>query len=203
MFAALALALVVRLLYIFGFKWNQGIGGDAAYYHYQANALARGLGFVDPWSWSGAPASVGGDVAGRIGVFPGAEHPPLYTLFLAIPSSLGFETFRQHLLAGGFLGCLTCGMVGIAGRAVAGARVGIIASFLAAVYANLWINDGLVLSETITALCVAVTVWRVYRFWRVPSIANAAWLGLAVGFLALSRAEVVFYFPIVAVPGCR
>ena len=188
--AATLVGLAVRFVYIFGFKWNQGIGGDAAYYHYQANALAQGLGFVDPWSWA----------VRKTGTFPGAEHPPLYTMFLAIPSSLGFDTFRQHVIAGGLLGSFTVPMVGIAGRSVAGPRVGIIAAFLAAVYAHLWVNDALVLSETITALSVAFVVWLAYKFWRDPSMRNAVWFGLACGFVALTRAEIVFYLPIVALP---
>ena len=188
--AATTLGLVVRLIFIFRYKWDQGIGGDAAYYHYQANALAKGLGFVDPWSWA----------LRKTGVYPGAEHPPLYTIFLSIPSALGFDTFRQHILAGGILGSLTCTMVGLAGRAVAGARVGIIAAFLAAIYANLWVSDALVLSETIAAISVAGVVWLAYRFWRDPSVRNAAFFGLACGLVALSRAEIVFYLPIVALP---
>jgi 4-amino-4-deoxy-L-arabinose transferase-like glycosyltransferase len=188
--AAMALALVVRLAYAIAFKWNNPVGGDAAYYHFQANALAQGLGFVDPWSWAWR----------KTGVFDGAEHPPLYTMFLAVPSVLGFDSVREHLVSGTILGSLGCGVIGFAGRAVAGARVGIIAAFIAAVYANLFMNDGLIVSETLTALLVAFVVWFVYRFWRTPSIGNAALLGVAAGLLTLTRAELVLYFPIVVLP---
>ena len=197
MLGAVALGLAVRLGYAIGWKWDQPIavlndqiGGDAGYYHYQANALADGLWFVDPWSYT---------LRGT-GVHPGAEHPPLYTLFLAIPSTLGFDTFRQHMIAGTILGSFTCGVVGFAGRAVAGRRVGIVAAFIAAVYVNLWVNDALVMSETITALLVAFVVWFAYRFWRAPTMQNAALFGLAAGLATLTRAELIFYFPIVALP---
>jgi 4-amino-4-deoxy-L-arabinose transferase-like glycosyltransferase len=187
----------VRLAYAIGWKWDQPlavlddqIGGDPGYYHYQANALAKGLWFVDPWSWALRDA----------GVHAGAEHPPLYTLFLSIPSALGFDTFRQHMLAGTILGSFTCGVVGFAGRAVGGRRVGIVAAFIAAVYANLWINDALVLSETITAFVVAFVVWFAYRFWREPTMRNAMLLGFTLGLATLARAELIFYFPIVALP---
>jgi len=197
MLGAVALGLAVRLGYAYGFKWDQPIavaadqiGGDAGYYHYQANAIAEGLWFVDPWSWA---------LRGT-GVHPGAEHPPLYTLFLAIPSSLGFDTFRQHVIAGCILGSLTCGVVGFAGRAVAGRRVGIVAALLAAIYANLWVNDALVMSETITALMAAFVVWFAYWFWRDPSMRNAMLFGFACGLAALTRAELIVYFPIVALP---
>ena len=187
---AMVLGLAVRLAYIYGLKWDVGPAGDPAYYHFQANALVEGLGFVDPWSWA----------VRQTGVRGGAEHPPLFSLFLAIPSSLGFDTFRQHVIASGILGTLTCGMIGIAGRAVAGARVGIIAAFVAAIYANLFFNDGLALSESITAFTVAFVVWFAYRFWRDPTMRNVALLGLACGFAALTRVEVALFLPIGAIP---
>ena len=198
MLGAVALGLMVRLAYVYGWKWDQplavanshGFGGDAGYYHTQANAIAEGLWFVDPWSWAFR----------KTGVLPGAEHPPLYTLFLSIPSSLGFQTFREHVVAGTILGSITCGVTGFAGRAVAGRRVGIIAAFLAAVYANLWINDALVMSETITALLAAFVIWFAYRFWREPTMRNALLFGFSCGLAALTRAEFVFFFPIVALP---
>jgi len=197
MLGAVALGLAVRLGYAIGWKWDQPIsvltdqiGGDAGYYHYQANALADGLWFLDPWSWA---------LRGT-GVRPGAEHPPLYTLFLSIPSALGFQTFREHVVAGTILGSITCGVVGFAGRAVAGRRVGIIAAFIAVVYANLFINDALVMSETITALLCALVIWFAYRFWREPTMRNAMLFGFSAGLAALTRAELVVYFPIVALP---
>ncbi len=198
MLGAIALGLAVRFGYAYGFKWDQplavapfgGLGGDAGYYHFQANAISQGLWFVDPWQWA----------LRHTGVHPGAEHPPMYTLFLAIPSSLGFHTFREHVVSGVLLGSLTCGVVGFAGRAVAGRRVGIVAAFLAAVYANLWINDALVMSETITAMLAAFVVWFGYRFWRNPSMRWALLFGFSCGLAALSRAEFAFFFPIVALP---
>jgi Dolichyl-phosphate-mannose-protein mannosyltransferase len=198
MLGAMALGLVVRFAYAYGFKWDQplalpgdhGLGGDAGYYHFQANAIAQGLWFLDPWSWA----------LRHTGVHAGAEHPPLYTLFLAIPSVLGFDTFREHEVAGVMLGSITCGAVGFAGRAVGGRRVGIVAAFLAAVYANLWINDALVMSETIAALLAALVIWFGYRFWRTPTLRWAALFGFACGLAALTRAEFIFFFPIVALP---
>jgi hypothetical protein len=198
MLGAVALGLAVRFGYAYGFKWDQplavapkgGLGGDAGYYHFQANAIARGLWFVDPWQWA----------LRHTGIHPGAEHPPLYTLFLSIPSVLGFQTFREHVIAGVLLGSLTCAVVGFAGRAVAGRRVGIVAAFIAAIYANLWINDALAMSETITALLAAFVIWFAYRFWRNPTMRWALAFGFACGMAALSRAEFAVFFPVVALP---
>lgn len=187
---AAALGLGVRLFYAIHYKWNQRTWGDAAYFYYQAKALARGQWFVDPWRWWLL----------HQGYHPGAEHPPLYTLFLSVPSLLGFGTFREAMIASCILGTFTVVAIGIAGRLVAGPRVGIVAAFIAAVYANLWINDGLVISETIAALMIALVVITVYRFWKAPTLGNAAWFGFACGVAALTRAEVAFLFPLVALP---
>ena len=50
-----------------GFK----LAGDTFYYHWQANALAHGDWFVDPYRWK----YLGENVAS-------AGHPPLYTIYL-------------------------------------------------------------------------------------------------------------------------
>jgi len=184
-----AVGLAVRLFYAIHFKWDQPVGGDAFFYHWQARLLLDGDFFVGPYEFK---------AFGRLR--PNAEHPPLYTLFLGIPTALGFVSFRAHMLASCLLGTVTVGVVGIAGRRIAGARVGLVAAALAAVYAHLWFNDGLVVSETIAQLLVALVVLTAYRFWQTPSTGNAVWLGVTCGFAALTRAELVFYIPIVVIP---
>jgi hypothetical protein len=42
---------------------------------------------------------------------------------------------------------------------VGGRRVSLVAAGLAAVYPNLWVNDGLLMSETLAALTTALVVW--------------------------------------------
>ena len=54
------------------------LGGDAFYYHWQANALAKGAWFVDPVRWFLDGSNC-----------PSAGHPPLYAVYLALWSSLG------------------------------------------------------------------------------------------------------------------
>ncbi len=57
-------------------------------------------------------------------------------------------------------------LIGLIGRAVAGNRAGLIAAGIAALYPNLWINDGLVMSETLATLAVALAILLAYRFIR-------------------------------------
>ena len=184
--AAWVTGLAVRLFYALHYKWNQTIYGDAAYFFYQARAISEGHWFVDAlrWHWL------------HQGFHQGAEHPPLYTLFLTIPDLLGFGTFREAMIASVLLGSLTVIAVGFLAREVAGWKVGVVAAFLAAIYANLWINDALVVSETVAALAIVLFILYVYKFWKQPTWRNAAWFGFLGGLTVLTRAEFVFLVPI-------
>jgi 4-amino-4-deoxy-L-arabinose transferase-like glycosyltransferase len=188
---AAALGLAIRLVEALHEKWNSRGGvSDAVYFQLQGRALAEGYFFIDPYRYYGL----------HQGLHASAVHPPLFSIFLAIPALLGFSTYREAIIGGVLLGTATVVVVGLAGRAIAGDRVGIVAALLAAVYANLWINDAIVTSESITALMVALVALLAYRLWRKHSFGNAAWFGLACGLATLTRAEVALVLPVVAVP---
>src|ERR1700674_951825 len=69
------LALVWRVVYVIHEQGRILLNGDAAYYHWQANLVAKGYGFIDPT---------------RFELFgmktPSAGHPPAYILYLAAVS---------------------------------------------------------------------------------------------------------------------
>ncbi len=91
-------------------------------------------------------------------------------------------------------------VIGLLGRRVAGARAGLLAAVVAALYPNLWINDGLVMSETLATLAVALAILLTYRFIRAPKPVNAVWVGLAVGLAMLARAELGLLLPVMVLP---
>ena len=64
-----------------------GCAGDAYVYHTGANLIAHGQGFVSPL----------GLLSGNR--FPGADHPPLYWLYLAAWSVLGLDGYGWHQVA--------------------------------------------------------------------------------------------------------
>ena len=184
-------ALAWRLSYAVVFKWDQLVTGDAYFYHRQANGLIDGFGF-----YRFLPHAVQQLVPNG----PAADHPPLYSLYLAVFSLFGGRSFHVHMVASCLLGAATVFVCGLLGREVAGPRAGIVAAVIAAVYANLWIQDPLVTSESITMLLVAVAVLAAYRLWRAPSVWRATWFGVACGLAALTRAEVVLFLPLVLIP---
>ena len=191
-------AALVRFLNVFWWRPTTNtpgyhgykLGGDAFYYHWQANALAKGSWFVDPYVWH--------FLGGRNR--PSATHPPLYVSYLAVWSRLGLDTVTWHRVASCFLGIAAVAVIGLVGRKLGGNAVGLVAAGLAAVYPEIWINDGMLLSESMAILMTAVMLYTVYVFARRPTMRNALLMGLACGVTALSRTELTLVFPLVVIP---
>ncbi len=187
--AVTAAGFVWRVVYVLGQRGRQPLNGDAAYYHLQATAVARGIGFVDPFQW---------DQLGRIR--QSAGHPPAYILYLAGFTKVGLGSETQHRLASCLLGAAAIAVIGFAGRAIAGNRVGVVAALAAAGYANLWINDEMLMSESMAALAFAFVVLAVYRYVAIPTRRRVLAAGAAIGFAALSRAELLALAVLIVVP---
>jgi 4-amino-4-deoxy-L-arabinose transferase-like glycosyltransferase len=185
--AIAALALVFRV--VLTVVVAKHIGGDPAYYTQQGRLIAHGHWFVDPYYLR------------ALGVYDeSAAHPPLFTLFFAVVSRVGFESDTGYRVAAACLGGVAVGFVGLAARRVAGARAGVIAAVIAAVYPYLWSTDLLVLSETLVALLAAALVLVSYRYWEAPSVERALWVGFVVALAALTRSESLLLLPLLAVP---
>ena len=163
--------------------------GDAYYYHYQANALAKGYWFVDPFKWVTSQASR-----------PSSAHPPLYSIYLAAWSWLGLDGITVHRLASCLLGAAAVLVVGIVGWRIAGQTVGLVAATIAALYPELWINDGMLLSESMAVLVTALTILVAYEFWRRPTMRLAVVFGLVCGLAAYARGELLLLFPVLVIP---
>jgi 4-amino-4-deoxy-L-arabinose transferase-like glycosyltransferase len=185
-----AAALAWRVGYVL---WNVdriALGGDASYYHYQANDIADGRWFIDPFQYR---------YWGRI--TPSAGHPPAYLLYLAGVSTFSGASELTLRLASTLLGAGAIFMLGVVGRrAFRSAWAGLIGAALAAAYASLWINDEMLMSESMYVLTTAIAVWAAYKFWDSPTWKTALLMGGAIGLAALSRAEAGILLLILAVP---
>jgi 4-amino-4-deoxy-L-arabinose transferase-like glycosyltransferase len=156
------------------------IWGDSLYGHLQGRMLARGHGFVDGATWF---------VSGGETYRTSAGDPPLYASFLGLLSRIGLQSATEQRLASAAAGVVGVVLLGLVARRVAGPRAGVLAAAVAAVYPMLWINDGMLLSESLFVPMVALAVLGAYRFWDRPSTASAALFGLSIGAAALTRAE--------------
>ena len=198
--------LVLRIVYIVVAKRDQGLDttdvfpGDQFYYSLAADALAKGEGFVTPWQHISVRLGLADptDVAAHA-----ADHPPL-TALVAAPASLlpggrGEHLFEQRLVMS-LVGAAVIVVVGLLARELAGRAVGITAALIAAVYPAFWINDGLVMAESLTTLMVGGALLAAVRHHKTPTGRLAAGLGVAIGLAALARAESLLLLPLVVVP---
>ncbi|HEV3451302.1 MAG TPA: glycosyltransferase family 39 protein [Acidimicrobiia bacterium] len=181
-------ALGTRVGYVLISRANRTFGGDSYFYHAGANLLASGHGFIEPFLYHN------GQVA------QAAEHPPLYLVYLSIPSALGMTSTLTHLLWSCVLGTATVVVVGLIGREVLGPRVGIIAAAIAALYPNVWVADGSLQAETAAMFMTALTVLFAYRYLRRPSWPWLAAAGAAAGAASLARSELILLVPFVVAP---
>jgi 4-amino-4-deoxy-L-arabinose transferase-like glycosyltransferase len=164
--------------------------GDAFYFQVQASLIANGSGwFISPFPYLLHHA-----------VVQSAQHPPLWLLVLAFADTLGLNSFLSHLFFACVLGAVAVFVTGLAGREVAGPRVGLIAAAIAAVYPNYWINDTNGLSETFVLLLVSAVVFASYRFWHRPTTLRAVGLGALCALTGLTRSEQTLLVVAVLVP---
>jgi len=186
--AVIALAgLVIRVAWVVSTR-HLTLGGDAYFYHYQANLLASGHGFVEPAFYQHGQ------------VVASAYHPPLWTVYLASFSTIGVRSWLGHRLAGCLLGLVTVGAVGLLARRAGGRRAGLVAAGLAALYPLVWVNDGVGMSEALVLPLCALALLLALHLVDRPSVGRAAALGVVCGLAALARSEQSLLFVFLAVP---
>jgi 4-amino-4-deoxy-L-arabinose transferase-like glycosyltransferase len=183
------LALALRVGYVLVVRRDFSPGGDAYFYHAGANLLADGKGFISPFFFYGSHR-----------VVPAAEHPPLYLMFLSIPSIFGMTSVLTHMLWSCVVGAGTVALVGVLGRAVGGDRVGIVGAVIAAVYPNMWAPDGMLQAETLAMFLATAAVLLAYRYLRNPSGKGLALVGIVCGLGALARSELILLVIFLVVP---
>jgi 4-amino-4-deoxy-L-arabinose transferase-like glycosyltransferase len=174
------LGLTVRLGYVFIYQYHVHIGGDSFYYHYGANLLATGHGFIQPY-----------DFIQRGWTVQAAEHPPLYIVILGAESWLGLHTYLEHQILTCIIDTATIFIIGYTARELFGKTAGIFAAVIVAIYPYFWFNDGGVLSEGVAQLTTALTVFWAYRFWQRRTVKSACLLGIGIALATLSRAEAI------------
>lgn len=173
---------VLRLAYLLTQK-ARPISGDAFYYNANAKLLVDGRGFLNPLSLK-----------------PSALHPPAWSFALVIPQELRFDSQLSHQLFAGLIGTVSVMLIGLAARAVAGPRAGLVAAAIAAVYPNVWLHERTLLSEVLVVPLAALAIWMAYRYLARPRPGLAAALGALIGLLALTRPEQLLLVAALLVP---
>ena len=191
--STLSLAFVVRLVTLLTVAPTRTDGGDPLFYHSTANMLANGLGFPEPLNFIAHQRWMAS-----------ALHGPLYPFVLSFGSRFGGTTFFDHKMFSLVIGTAVVAFVGLVARQVARPeirdRVAVVAMFLAAVYPNLWIIDGVLFPEGLMALCTTATVWAAYKWKSAPARRWAIVMGLLTGLAALTRGEGLLLSVLLIVP---
>jgi hypothetical protein len=181
--------------------------GDQIFYNAEANAIAAGHGFTEPlWSVThpGQAAPPAADhppltVVALAGVNWLVEHPPLSAI-AGDHLNANVREDRYAMVVFGTLLILLIGLLGRrVGRAIPGVEaetVGLIAAGVAALSPNIWVNDGLVMSETLTGVAVVGACLLAFALWDHPGVGWALALGACCGAVALGRAELLLFVPL-------
>ncbi|MEA2213882.1 MAG: hypothetical protein QOF83_3830, partial [Solirubrobacteraceae bacterium] len=188
----MAVGVVLRVLYtLLLAPWPPPVGDDAWFYHFEAILLAHGRGFISA------------DYA-LLGVTrPSAAHPPLYPMLLAGLAKLGGTGQEIQRLVGSAFGAATIVVLGCLGRRLGGARLGLVAAGIAAIYPMLITADGALLSESLFGLLVALCLLSAYRLLDAPSGGRAIGLGVLLGLAILTRGEALLLLPLLLAPIVR
>jgi 4-amino-4-deoxy-L-arabinose transferase-like glycosyltransferase len=194
--AAVAVGLVLRLAFAFGYWVGKPLTLDEQEYLLLARSLAEGRGLTYPPS------------EGTVRHF---ERPPVYPLFVAgvLLAGGGIDTASLDRgvptslkIAQSLIGVVIVWLIGLLAWRAAGPAAAVIASWLAAIYPPLvWIS-AYVLSEALYAMLALAVVWwlgqMIDRAGPAPRW-PAVLAGLAAGAAVLTKEAMVFYLIVSAV----
>src|SRR3954462_3650951 len=177
-----AAGVALRAVYLFAVARHVSGVGDWWFSHGQANDLASGNFFIEPFRLRFTHQE-----------FPSAGHPPLYPAVLSILSRLGATSVLWHRAFGLLCGATSIALMGVLGRRVGGEKLGLVAAGVCAVYPLMVVVDGALMSETLyTPLVILVLLAAFAR--------RAFLLGAAIGLAALCRSEALLLLPVLAWP---
>jgi len=182
-------AVLIRIAFIVVVAPTVPALGDASAYHLLAEHLAHGGGYIRPFD----------NLLLHV-QRPTAEYPPLFPVLLSLPARLGAHSVEQQRIFVSFVGAGTVALVGLLGRRVASAPVGLIAAALAAVYPMLFLSEATLMAESLYVALATIMLLLAYRAFDDPKPARFAALGVATGFATLTRAEGILLGIVIVVP---
>jgi len=193
-FATFALAVLVRW-YVLD-RWyidvplvEDGTLNDNLYYHLSANLLADGHGFANPFEYQV------NDI-----IIPTAAHPPGFTVYLSIWSLFGADTVTWHRFASGIISASVVLPVGLLLRRLFDLKVAALAMIAVALYPPLWMNDSLILSESMYIPLAAWALFFAYRAYEEPSVRRILELTVVLALGSLTRSEPFLMFFLLLTP---
>ncbi|NLA34958.1 MAG: hypothetical protein GX868_04620, partial [Actinobacteria bacterium] len=184
-------AAALRVVYCF-VVMDDPLSGDAGRYSAYGVTIAAGRGFADPFADG-----------------PAAEHPPGAGLVqsvapLILPDDWTFGdhpafVFGQRLTMAA-VGVSAVAVLGLVGRRYRDDRLGLVVAGVAAINPLLWVNDGLLMSESLATLTIALVLLAALRAWDLARTRDWALLGGVCGLAALVRSETLLLCVVMILP---
>ena len=181
-------ACFVNLLFglaVLAFSAKRELWGDGYFFHYSANLLRDGHGWINPLHFR---------VSGK--VIEAADHPPAYVAYLAIWSLVGLKSIYAHQLATVLVSVATVPLFALLGRRIGGTNVGIVAAFIGAAHPAIWGWSKMIMSEPLAVVAVLFLLLVSFQWCEalesgLSLTKRTAIVGIASGFAALCRAELL------------
>lgn len=176
------LALVLRLLFIGGYKSYPPFLGDDAGYEDVGWNLSQGRGFVTTSSSSGSSALYE----------PLIAHGPVYPAFLGGIYFLFGHSLTAVRIVQAFLGSVLVFLVFWVARIAFGEEVSFLSALFTAIHPALLIYSGMLLTETLFTLMLVLSVWMMLEAVRYLSWYQWVGTGIVLGLTILLREETIF-----------
>ncbi len=133
-----------------------------------------------------------------------ADHPPLTVVSLVPTGWLFPDSVMAQRYTFSVLGAVAIVVIGLLARSLAGPTLapvaGVAAAVVAAANPNLWMNDAVVMSESISTVLIAGLLWAAVELRRSPTLLRAGLTGALCGLTILARAEIGLFLPLLIVP---
>jgi 4-amino-4-deoxy-L-arabinose transferase-like glycosyltransferase len=157
--------------------------GDAFLYSLTATNTAKGHWYVNPFNGTHF-----------------ADHPPLTVLSLVPTGWLFPDDVMAQRYTFCLVGAVSIVLIGLFARSLAGRVAGVAAAVVAAANPNLWMNDAVVMSESISTALIAGLLWAAVGLRRSPTLVRAGLVGALCGLTILARAEIGLFLPLLVIP---
>jgi hypothetical protein len=176
-----AFGAIVRIVFAISVM-SRPLPGDASFFHTAATGIANGKGYD---------------------TLPGvstATHPPVFPFMLAFFDRIGLESVGAQRISVCIVASGGIFLVGLVGRKVAGATVGLVAALIAATD-PFWVQpSGILMSESVYLVAIpgmllmAVVCIERATIWRFGS------LGVLIATATLIRSEAIDFIALLGVP---
>ncbi len=168
-------------------QFSRPLPGDGQFYYETGKLIANGTGFESQ------------SFTGTLHLIPTAQHPPVLPAVLAVLDLIGLQSVDTQRIVLSLIAAAAVPLMGLLGRKVSGAAVGLVAAGIAAV-SPLWFQpSGILMSESLYLIAIPAMLLLALRCLERPSIWRFAALGASIGLAALIRSEALDFVVLVGV----